>query len=84
MDFAAYSPEEIQVFLESQVPYLSKDVLGKIVEHKIDGKVFLTLSDDHFREIAPLLGDRLKMKCLQSSLLNDASTVSVYKNIVSV
>lgn len=31
-------------------------------EHKIDGEVFVALNDEYLREIARLLGDRLKIK----------------------
>ena len=32
------------------------------MEHKIDGEVLLQLNDEHLKEIAPLLGDRLKVE----------------------
>ena len=30
--------------------------------YKIDGEVFLEIDDDYLREIAPLVGDRVKLK----------------------
>ena len=76
MALEAFTPEQLQIFIENEIPNISKDVLAKIAEHKIDGDLFLTLTDDYLREVAPLLGDLLRIKRLQSSLLNDASTVS--------
>ncbi|CAI8031484.1 hypothetical protein GBAR_LOCUS17865 [Geodia barretti] len=48
---------------------LSESILDNIFEHKIDGEVFLSLNDENLREIAPLLGDRLKIKRLISETL---------------
>ena len=56
------SPEEVCDFLKKQVPSISCSILEKIKEHKIDGEVFVALNDEYLREIAPLLGDRLKIK----------------------
>jgi hypothetical protein len=61
-NFEALSPENLCLFLRNEIPTISEDVLEKIVEHKIDGEVFRDLTDDYLREIAPLLGDRLKIK----------------------
>ena len=33
-----------------------------VQEHKIDGGAFVELEDKSLKEIAPLLGDRLKLK----------------------
>lgn len=60
--FEKYFPDEVRVFLKDQVPTLPEDVLQSIVAHKIDGEVFLEMNDEYLREIAPLLGDRLKIK----------------------
>ena len=61
-NFEALSPENLCLFLRNEIPTISEDVLEEIVEHKIDGEVFRDLNDDYLREIAPLLGDRLKIK----------------------
>ena len=58
------------LFLEKEIPTTFKDILGKIVEHKIDGEVFLGLNDEYLREIAPLLGDWLKIKRVFSATLD--------------
>ena len=33
--------------LKAQVPTLSEDVIKTIVDHKIDGEVFLEMNDEH-------------------------------------
>ena len=60
--FGQYTAEEVCDFLKERVPSLSRNVLDLILEHKIDGEVFLELNDDYLREICPLVGDRLKIK----------------------
>ena len=54
---------------------LSRNVLDLILEHKIDGEVFLELNDDYLREICPLVGDRLKIKKVI------ASATSLYSKV---
>ncbi|CAI8031483.1 hypothetical protein GBAR_LOCUS17865 [Geodia barretti] len=54
---------------------LSESILDNIFEHKIDGEVFLSLNDENLREIAPLLGDRLKIKRLISETLVKLDTM---------
>ena len=49
-------------YLNAEIPTLSKDVVSLIQEHKIDGGAFVELEDESLKEIAPLLGDRLKLK----------------------
>ena len=58
------------------MPKIENDVLEKIVEHKIDGETFLVLNDEYLREVAPLLGDRLKIKKVIVRLQADESLVS--------
>ena len=60
--FENLSPDEVCDFLKKHVPSISDDILEKVKEHKIDGEVFVALNDEYLREIAPLLGDRLKIK----------------------
>lgn len=62
--FEEFSPEDVRDYILEEIPQIEKDVLEKIVLHKIDGETFLVLTDAYLREIAPLLGDRLKMKKL--------------------
>jgi len=57
-----FSPEEVRDYVSDELPFIESSVLDKIVEHKIDGETFLLLNDEYLREIAPLLGDRLKIK----------------------
>ena len=60
--FEVLSPEDACLFLQEEIPTLSSDILQKIVDHKMDGEVFLSLNDEYLREIAPLLGDWLKIR----------------------
>ena len=76
-NFEALSPEDVSTFLQDEVSTISIDVLDKIVEHKIDGEVFLTLTDTYLREIAPLLGDRLKIMLLVTKLRDKDKTATV-------
>ena len=59
--FELLTPTRVCDFLKEQVPGLSEDVLEKVINHKIDGEVFLELDDVYLKEIASLLGDRLKI-----------------------
>ena len=54
--FERFSPNDVCDFVKDQVPNISQDVLDNILQHKIDGEVFLALNDEYLREIAPLLG----------------------------
>ena len=77
--FEALSPEDVSIFLKKEIPTISEDILKKIVEHKIDGEVFLSLNDEYLREIAPLLGDRLKIKRVLTATFAKVSTVSLMR-----
>lgn len=59
---ATMSVEELCAFLGTAG--VEKPILEKILQHKIDGSVFLQLSDDDLKELSPLLGDRIKLKRL--------------------
>lgn len=79
--FDKFSPEQVVIFLKDNIPTISKDILKRIVDHKIDGDVLLALDDSTMREIAPLLGDRVKIK----KVLNVAlSRTKVSTTIVSL
>ena len=41
---------------------LEDHVLENIKKHKIDGQTFLQLNEEYPKEVAPPLGDRLKLK----------------------
>lgn len=60
--FETFSPSQVCDYLKQEIPTLSQDVLRQLEEHKIDREVFLGLNDEYLREVAPLLGDRLKIK----------------------
>ena len=77
--FEALSPEMYAFFFEKEILTISEDILKKIVEHKIDGEVFLSLNDEYLREIAPLLGDRLKIKRVLTATFAKVSTVSLMR-----
>ena len=80
--FEALSPEDVCIFLEKEIPTISEDILKKIVEHKIDGEVFLSLNDEYLREIAPLLGDRLKIKRVLTATFAKVSIYCEFDEVV--
>lgn len=75
-NFETFSPSQVCAYLQTEIPNLSQDVLRKMQEHKIDGDVFLELNDEHLREVAPLLGDRVKIKRVLNATLAKVCTVS--------
>ena len=76
--FERFSPNDVCDFVKDQVPNISQDVLDNILQHKIDGEVFLALNDEYLRKIAPLLRDRLKMKRVVSTGFALSTDVSVW------
>ena len=62
MDVLLFTLRDVKEYIEKEVSALSQSVLEAIVEQKIDGEVFLELDDEFLREIAPLCGDRIKIK----------------------
>ena len=66
-------------FSRKRDPIISEDILKKIVEYKIDGEAFLSLNDEYLREIAPLLGDQLKIKRVLTATFAKVSTVSLMR-----
>ena len=75
-NFESFSPDEVCDFLKEHVPSISDSILQEIKAHKIDGEVFLALNDEYLRELAPLLGDRLKIKHVIAAALAKTCTVS--------
>ena len=71
-----YSPQQVCEFLKNEIPTISGDILDKIIAHKIDGEVFLEIDEEYFREIAPLVGDRVKMKRAIRTAVNLTTCVS--------
>ena len=78
--FDLYSPADVSKFLKEQIPTISEDILDKIVAHKVDGEVFLNIDDEYLREIAPLVGDRFKVKKAIRTARSLYSVVSFYIN----
>ena len=74
--FESFSPKEVCEYLQRHAPSLDNSVFDEITEHKIDGEVFLSLNDEYLREIAPILGYRLKIKRILNLLLTSCSNVS--------
>ena len=62
--------EEVSDFLATNIPEIDEAILDNFRKHKIDGSVFVQLTDEYLRELAPLLGDRLKIKRLVTLCLN--------------
>lgn len=56
------SCESVCSFLKGKIPSLSENIMEKLKQQKIDGEVLLELDEDYLRELAPLMGDRLKLK----------------------
>ena len=71
---SSFTPEEVSAFMRTENPALSEDVLSAIVSHKIDG-AFLELTEEYLREVAPILGDRIKLKKIISGVQLNSSAV---------
>ena len=70
--FEGLSPGEIREYVKEHIPSISDEILENFKEHKIDGSVFLELNDEYLREMAPRLGDRLKLKGIITRALNSS------------
>lgn len=59
-----FTPQEVCLFLKERVPGISEEVLQVLPSQNIDGEVFLELDNDndYLHVIAPLLGDKVKLK----------------------
>ena len=77
--FELFSPSMVCEFLKEKVPGLSEDVLERVMDHKIDGEVLLELNDANLTEIAPLLGERPKVRKAITTVLAERLTVSFSK-----
>lgn len=66
----SFSVEDVCDYLRRQAPKLDNAVFDKLSEHKIDGEAFMELNEEYLREIAPLLGDRLKIKKVINAILS--------------
>ena len=65
--FESLPTEELCAYLKQQIPLILEEIITAFKEHKIDGSAFVELNDEYLREVAPLLGDRLKIKRLINS-----------------
>lgn len=72
-----YSCNEIVDYVKERIPGISDSVLSAIAENKIDGETFLEIDEDSLREIAPLIGDRAKLKKIISQLRNAETLATV-------
>ena len=63
------SIDELCDYLSTEITDISEDVLSNFRMHKIDGNLFLQLNEEYLREIAPLVGDRMKLKKVLSVAL---------------
>ena len=68
--------------LEKEIPGLEAAVCDNIRKHKIDGQIFIQLNEEYLREVAPLLGDRVRLKQIISSSL-EPSTCNFVSSPVS-
>ena len=50
---------------------LHEDVVSKIVGNRIDGQLFISLSEDEVKELAPVIGDRIRLR----KILDEERTV---------
>ena len=62
------SVEELCSYLQDEI-CVDDEVLSNLKKHKIDGETFLQLNEEYLREVAPLLGDRIKLKRVITSAL---------------
>ena len=73
-----YRREDVERFPVEQfcqlLSYLhySTELLQNVRKNAVTGDVFLQLSDEQLKEIAPKLGDRVQLKKLQTELLREA------------
>ena len=63
------STDELCAYLKQEIPNISDNIVKLFSEHKIDGEVFLELDDEYLKEVAPLLGDRLKLKRVKKAAI---------------
>ena len=67
---SSYCVEEFALLLEEED--FPQDVIEAVIKNEIDGEIFMDLSEDYLKEIAPRLKDRVLLKRLQSA--NSSST----------
>ena len=84
LKFEEFSPTDICLYLRENIPSLSEDIFQAVLDHKIDGEVFLNLNDEYLREIAPLLGDRLKIKRILAASLSNVYTFTRFLVTIAI
>ena len=57
----------------SQEQEIDTSVVENIRKHKIDGSIFIQLDEEYLREVAPLLGDRIRLKRIVASAVEPFS-----------
>ena len=67
MELERLSAEDFLEFLLSK--NFSTDVVESFRENGVDGTTFLHMEDEHFKEVAPRVVDRINLKKLQSSYM---------------
>ena len=82
--FRDYTPEDVCLYIKEKVSTIFDGVLKNIVAEKIDGEVLLEMDDDSLREVAPLVGDRLKIKKAISKAYLSAPIVSYTQMVRSI
>ena len=61
--FSWFTEENVRDFVKKEIPNISVEVLESIISYKIDGEVFMEIEDEaYLTEIAPIVGDRIKLK----------------------
>ena len=70
-----FTVEEVCQYLNESISDIDETVVESFRKHKIDGLTFIQLNEEYLRELAPLLGDRIKIKKLVSDALNQPETV---------
>lgn len=74
-------PNGLCCLLQELVPDVDSEVFENIKRHKITGDIFLQLDEEYLREIAPLLGDRIRLKKIISSSLEPVSLASTPQSL---
>ena len=64
-DLKKYTVGELCDFLE--IRGCAEDVVHAVRRNGVNGDVFLELTEEHLKELAPLLGDRIALKKIHSS-----------------
>ena len=65
--------DELCDFIKDSIPDIKCDVLENFKRHKVNGEIFAQLDEEYLRELAPLLGDRVRLKKIISAAFEPAS-----------